>query len=835
VSVSEGGHGHGDGHEEDHGHDHQDGHGLALLEKLSGWVLRHGRAVMLGFVVLVGLAFWRASRLHLKTDLVELLPQNAPAVATLRHMDQRLESVASIVVVVQSPEREANRRFVDALVPALRALPGGDIATVQWGVNEEHQFYEHNGPLYASLEDLNDAADRLQREILRRKNPAFIDLSDEKESVSDLIDEETNKLLSRFPDDHFANEDGTVYAVVVRLRGSLLTHAHGADTVAAVSRAVQATSPRRFHPQMTVGLTGNVLSALKERQALEDDLKLATGLCVVFVGLAMFIFFRALTPLLSSIVPSLAGVGCSMALAQMAFGYLNSSTAFLVSIVLGNGINYAIIQTARYEEERRQGRAPAEAARLAVATTWRATGIAAWGAAVSYGALALTSFRGFNQFGAIGGAGMVLSWLATLIILPPMWVRWDRRRSFSARGHAFAGPIGWLARQVARAPLSVLLGSLVLSIVSLVALPRYARDPFEYDYRKLGNHSRARSQVEQLSSKLDPIFGRSLSPGFILCDDPSQAPAIKRALRARDPDSAVIAKISIIDDLLPGDGTLQQAKLNVLDKIRRLIDKNLALLTAEEKQKVLRHRPADDLRVLRPADLPLSMRFYFTERDGTIGRPVLYFPPNSVSVWDGRYLIRLASVVEDLRLDNGQVVRSSGSGVVFAEMLRSIVHDGPRVTAVAFFGVIVTVVALVGLRRETWLTLATLWLGVLWMIGGAALAHVRINFLNFIALPITFGIGVDYGINLMERHRLEKSDGGLRVLRTVAGTGGAVALCSLTTIIGYAALLVAENHALRSFGAMAIAGELACSAAALTVLPALLLTRRQPVENHRRG
>jgi uncharacterized protein len=782
----------------------------------------------LGFVLLVGLAFWRASRLKLKSDLVELLPQNAPAVVTLRQMDKQLESVASIQVVVQSPEREANRRFVDALVLALQALPRDDIASVLWGVSEEHRFYDHYGPLYASLDELNDAADRLQREILRRKNPAFIDLSDDKESVSDLVDERAKKLTSRFPDDHFATEDGKVYAVVVRLQGSLLTHSHGADTVAAVSRVVQATNPQSFHPQMTVGLTGNVLSGLEERQALEDDLKLATSLCVVFVGLVMFIFFRAFSPMLSSIIPALAGVGCSMAVAQLAFGYLNSSTAFLVSIVLGNGINYAIIQTARYEEERRQGRPPAEAAMLAVTTTWRATGIAAWGAAISYGALALTSFRGFNQFGAIGGVGMVLSWLATLIILPALWTRWDRRgpRSFSARSHAFAGPIGWVARHVARAPRSVLLASLVLSLVSAVALPRYARDPFEYDYRKLGNQSSARSQVEKLSTKLDPIFGRSLSPGFILCDDPAQAPEVKRILRARDPKRAIVDKISIVEDLLPGDVGSQQSKLKVLDKIRRLIDKNLDVLTADEKQRLLRHRPADDLRVLRPTDLPLSLRYYFTERDGTVGRPVLYFPPNSVSVWDGRYLMRLASVVEDVRLDNGQEVRSSGSGVVFAEMLRSIVRDGPRVTGAALLGVVLTVIALVGIRREAWLTLATLWVGVLWMIGGAALAHVRINFFNFIALPITFGIGVDYGINLLERHRQEKSDGGSRVLKAVTGTGGAVALCSMTTIIGYAALLVADNHALRSFGAMAIAGELACSFAALTLLPALLLTRR---------
>ena len=54
-------------------------------------------------------------------------------------------------------------------------------------------------------------------------------------------------------------------------------------------------------------------------------------------------------------------------------------------------------------------------------------------------------------------------------------------------------------------------------------------------------------------------------------------------------------------------------------------------------------------------------------------------------------------------------------------------------------------------------------------------------------------------------------------------TGGAVALCSLTTIIGYAALLVADNQALRSFGEMAILGEVACLSAAVVGMPAFLV------------
>jgi predicted RND superfamily exporter protein len=96
----------------------------------------------------------------------------------------------------------------------------------------------------------------------------------------------------------------------------------------------------------------------------------------------------------------------------------------------------------------------------------------------------------------------------------------------------------------------------------------------------------------------------------------------------------------------------------------------------------------------------------------------------------------------------------------------------------------------------------------------------RINFLNFIAVPITIGIGVDYAINLVHRWRLER---GGHVPSIVLETGGAVVLCSLTTILGYLALMQSVNPAVRSFGLAAVFGELACLLAVVVVLPAVLI------------
>src|SRR5207245_5163548 len=101
--------------------------------------------------------------------------------------------------------------------------------------------------------------------------------------------------------------------------------------------------------------------------------------------------------------------------------------------------------------------------------------------------------------------------------------------------------------------------------------------------------------------------------------------------------------------------------------------------------------------------------------------------------------------------------------------------------------------------------------------GTAALAGMRLNFLNFVAIPITIGVGADYAINMMRR-RVDEP--GQPPEQLVATMGGALVLCSLTTVIGYGTLLVAANRAIASFGLLAALGEIACLMTALVLLPA---------------
>ena len=769
------------------------------------------------------------TKLRLNTDFSELLPASDPAVEVLKEMNRRMAGLSSLDVVVQGPDGEANRRFASALVPRLLALHDPVIDDVTDGVEVEDAFFSHNEYLYATSADLTSARDRLEHQIALRKNPLLADLDDDGpgDGFAEIEKSLAGKTspFAKFPGGHFAYKDGSLYAVVIWLRGGFL----GDGPANATAERIRATATRLAgelnNQGQKVGLTGNVITAAEERGALANDLTVATTLSVVAVCIVVFLFFGRLSSVPFMVVPALIGVLLALGFAQLAFGFLNTATGFMGAIIVGNGINYAIVQMARYEEERRRGRSVGDAVGVALETTWRATGLAAVGAAIAYGSLAITDFRGFNQFGYIGGAGMLLSWFATLLVLPCLWVLFDRRAAGATvprvRGFSAAAPI---ARFTIRHARGVLLAGLAVSIVAALPLPRFVRDPFEYDFDKLRNQVAKNSDSEVLSAKLNPIFGRSLSPSFVLADRPEQVEAIRKKMLERDRTRHVIGEIKTVTDFLPGTPEEQSAKLVLLGQIRALLDKNLDLLEGDERASALKMRPPDDLRVLSPPDLPRGVRRFYTEADGTIGRMVAWFPRDDINVWDGRVQRKLAEIVRDVKLDDGTLIRSSGWAVVFAAMIDAVTHDGPKVTAVSFFGVL-GLLLLLAQRRGAWLVVGSLCVGVLWMVGATAAAGVRINFLNFIALPITFGIAVDYGANIYLRYRLE-GPGGLE--RSVTATGGAVALCSLTTIIGYGALLVADTQGLRTFGAAAILGEFACITTALVLLPAAieLLERR---------
>src|SRR5262249_28686320 len=172
--------------------------------------------------------------------------------------------------------------------------------------------------------------------------------------------------------------------------------------------------------------------------------------------------------------------------------------------------------------------------------------------------------------------------------------------------------------------------------------------------------------------------------------------------------------------------------------------------------------------------------------------------------------LRLSRTTDNVRFDDGTIVRTASRSTIFAEMLTSLRRDGPLASFAASAGVVLVVILAARRRGLVLGVLVALAASITWLLGWASVAGVRLNYVDFIAIPITLGIGCEYPFNIADRVRLLGGDVG----GAVARSGGAVLLCSFTTIVGYGSLLLSDVQALEAFGKLAVAGELACVFAA---------------------
>src|SRR5215471_17220815 len=623
------------------------------ISRYHAFIARHPGRVVVGALLVACVALGLMTRLKLKTAFSELLPSNDPGVVALARTQKRLGDMSLLLIGIRSPDHEANLRYAESLTQKLRQLPPSVLDIATYHVKDLRDFFQSNKWLYASEDDLESIRDRLRTEISKKKNPLFVSLGDDEpiESMQKRMSGK-NSLDDKFPGGVFTSQGaGGEYVWIAALPpGGLFVENAGEALLNATNELIAADPPTNYHPEMRAEAARPIVTGIASRRAVEHDIALVTITCLLIVAISIGLYFRRLRAIELTGIPAIMGSIMAFAVAALAFGYLNSSTAFLGSIIVGNGINYAIVLMSRYEEHRSRGEAADEALRNALGGTWRGTLVASIAASGAYASLTVTSFRGFSQFGVMGATGAIFCWLATYSVLPAMLTLLDRRKQPEGQRPPHAPlELGPLASFLRRRAGLVTAAFTVLSVVAVVGLRHFLKDPFEYDFRKLNAKLATTEEAQQFNRNLDHLFGRWPSPTILLADSVDEVEPLKAAIRRQDrdtPGSDVVGQIVTIYDLLPGTPEVQQRKLALLAQIRKLThDPALEVLTDKEKADLAKIDPSPDLHQLNPQDVPAIARRPFTEVDGTIGRVVLVYPPEQgLSVWNGRELLRIASV-----------------------------------------------------------------------------------------------------------------------------------------------------------------------------------------------
>jgi predicted RND superfamily exporter protein len=796
--------------------------------------------VLLGAGVLAVLAGWKASELRINTDLAALLPEAYPSVQALNRLKEAVGGESAVEVAIESRDVDAARAFAERLIPealTLRRLETGTPYLTGVEYRRDLRFLDRHLLYFATPDELDtlEAFVRAQMDRARVLADALaLDSGDAIEPSPRSVDLRAAFAalgLREYP----ISSDSTVLALRFHPTGAQTDIGFIDDLYSDLDSLIASLDPAAFAPDMRVTTAGRLLRQSVEIHAITDDVRRSFGAGVATVLLVVVLFFLyktvhtrsrggfrwrivagevVRTPVMALVLglPLLIGLCWSGAVAAMAIGELNLMTSTLGLVLFGLGIDYGIHFYARYVETRGGGRSVEQAAEETFTSAAPAVVASALSTAASLFVLVLADFRGFSEFGLIGGCGILFSAVTMLTVLPALLVLAERFHLLhldSGLGEAEAE-----ARAPRRVPFtrSILAGGLLLCIVALVLLPRVR---FEYDFGKLEPTYPA---YEARAARAQPVYdaGRLRNPAYLLLDEPEDVAPTVDALRRLAREDTLILAVESLQERFPTDTASARWKLDRLAEIRVLLDD--PFLQLDTTGAVERLREALSITEPIPLDsVPDFLKQPFMTKSGEVGNFILVYPSATLS--EGRRSIHFANLVGEVRLPDGRTVHAASTSLVAADMLRLMLSEAPKMVLIAALLIVVLMALTFRSARWTALALVPLVVGLLWMLGVLAVAGIPLTFYNLVVLPAILGIGNDSGVHIVHRYR-EEGPGSIR--RILRSTGEHVAMGALTTLIGFAGQLLSFHPGLRSIGLLAVAGNTATMLAALVLLPALI-------------
>lgn len=751
----------------------------------------------------------------LETDLVALIPENYQSVKTLNEIKQRVGGVGSLVVLVQSPDFEANRRFAEDLAHELQDEKYETyINFVDY--KRDAEFYRKNALLFMETDDLDEVLTRIDDYIIQEKlklSPLYISLDDE-EAVLDFSDIESKYRTADNGDEtYYTNPDRTILALEAMAAGTVSNIGFAKDMQRVIQQAVKKVNPRAYHPQMLIEYGGPFKNKIDESDTIWSDVRSTLIFGVMGIVALLTFYFRQPLAAFFVAIPLAMGLIWAFAITYWVIGNLNTMTVFLFVILFGLGIDFGIHMFARYLEVRMDKTDVRMSIETMLSQTGQAILTAAITTSIAFFSLTLTDFRGFSEFGFIVGTGILMSLVSMTTVLPAVLVLADQRfmwiRMRHVWGHNWGGSRGHFPY-----PKLVIAGALILTVY----LGIHLRDiDFEYDFTNLRSNLPASIKVKQKMATIPRYGSESQSYGIVLADSKAELDEIVDALEkkiAEDDPTPTIDKVKTLWTELRG----QDEKLDIIGEIRALANgEGAKLIRGEQKAKLDSLRDLLDVKRLSVEDLPENLLRKFETIDGSQAYFAQILP--SVQLRDGKNAIAFAEDSHEIQTASGKVFYSSSSNIIFADMLRLMLRDSPRAISLTVAVVFLIVLADFRSLRSALLVIFPLACGTVWMCGSLYLQDLKLNFYNMVALPTIIGMGIDNGVHLYHRYRQE-GPGSMPVV--IRSTGGAMFISMLTTMIGFFGLMMATHPGLNSIGRLALIGLLTCFVAAVLVLPAIL-------------
>lgn len=669
--------------------------------------------------------------------------------------------------------------------------------------------------------------------------------------------------MSQIDSDYFLANDGQLGLILLRLVKNQDEFAQGKEAIAELRRILD-----RFqveYPGLKFGLTGLPVMENDEMERSQVDMTKASGISLVGVAFLFMAAFGGLRHPLMAVVALLVGIALSVGFTTIFVGHLNILSVSFGVILIGLGIDFGVHYVARYlkeAEDRRTDDALVQTARDI------GPGIVTGGltTAVAFFTASLTDFTGVAELGIIAGGGLLVCLLASMTVLPASIHLADRHRN----RHQLPKPLhlDWWILPLLKTPKVTLFVALIGVGLLAIGTPklRYDHnllnlqpkglDSVRWEEKLLNDTDRsvwfALSIAEDRETLLErkkkfealPTVNRVEEIASLMPDSPPGKLAMIRDLNnrlAQLPENTPTLSIppaahlgQVLADsqrLLPTNDPDAQHTYRRLAQIRELLrgmpEPRYNAIISQFQQ-----RSAGELlqwlhslaAISNPdpptaEDLPEALVTRFVGKNNQL---LLRIYPNA-SIWDMDALEGFVRQVESVDPKvTGQPLQTFHAS---RQMQLSYIH------AALYSLIAVMIILLIDFRSmtNTLLALTPVGLGMVMLFGIQGFADIPLNPANMIVLPLILGIGIDDGVHVVHDFRRQG-----RGYSLTASTATGVIITSLTTMIGFGALMLADHRGLASLGRVLTIGVACCLFTSLVVLPCLLTLLsgfRHPVDD----
>jgi predicted RND superfamily exporter protein len=526
---------------------------------------------------------------------------------------------------------------------------------------------------------------------------------------------------------------------------------------------------------------------------------------IVLVGAIFFAGFRRWLPLVGMAFCLLVSCLIALTFGQLFFGRLSMVSVGFCAILVGLGVDFAILTVGRYDQARADGEAHQQAIATSVAKLGRAVFFGALTTAVGFLALVLSGAMSFSQLGVLIAIGIFVAGLLMCSIL----FLFVRERQAPVRRDWLFEIVGTYVRWTVRKPSPMLiLSTTVLLLLAVIGFSPIPPLHFQASTRSLQpKNIRASRALEEIMHKMpvrwEPVLAivhatsqqglhdywqkisarwrqlqadgkiKSFSTPAALCISPNWMRANRERLRTIN----FQATREALDQTLDAEGFSRDSfapAFTLLDDLQHFADPNV---------------PLPDWRTQLPASSSwwfLVDRYFARDPLLTTGFVMTNQP--------------VATQAQSKELGNDLAVTGvpmiiSGWSYALADLQPWSHHQLLIISALmAIFDV--SLLALLYRDLRLWLIqVITLVFGIGAMIASMKLLHIDLNLLNVLSFRLVLAIGVDYGIYVVLVWQKARE-----IEHDVTGVLKPVLLAGLTAVSGFGSLALARNPALTGLG-----------------------------------